>query len=234
MNWATIRFLLENTVFLLIGLQASRIVTELANSPLSTARIAGFCAAVLAAVIVLRLVCVTMARSLLFRRDTDVGDRAPSFSHSLVVGWAGMRGVVTLAAALLIPPGVEYRETLIFAAMVVTAGTLLLRDSLCRRWYARCIFAARCPRSVALQAAAVLQTASNAAIDELDRIRQPSDTDEAVDLVRSRIAARPDAMWKSSAAGMARNTRRGVSPVAAGHAGDRAGAGLADPIVRNG
>ena len=75
--------------------------------------------------IVLRLVCVTMARSLLFRRDTDVGDRTPSFSHSLVVGWAGMRGVVTLAA-LLIPPGVEYRETLIFAAMVVTAGTLLL------------------------------------------------------------------------------------------------------------
>ena len=99
----------------------------------------------LAAVIVLRLVCVTMARSLLFRRDTDVGDRTPSFSHSLVVGWAGMRGVVTLATALLIPPGVEYRETLIFAAMVVTAGTLLLRDSPCRRWYARCTSAARMP-----------------------------------------------------------------------------------------
>ena len=107
-NWATIQFLLENTVFLLIGLQASRIVTELANSPLSAGRIAGFCAAVLAAVIVLRLVWVTTARSFLFRRDTDVGDRTPSFSHSLVVGWAGMRGVVTLATALLIPPGVEY------------------------------------------------------------------------------------------------------------------------------
>ena len=40
-NWATIQFLLENTVFLLIGLQASRIVTELANSPLSTAGLPG-------------------------------------------------------------------------------------------------------------------------------------------------------------------------------------------------
>ena len=40
-NWATIQFLLENTVFLLIGLQASRIVTELANSPLSAAGLPG-------------------------------------------------------------------------------------------------------------------------------------------------------------------------------------------------
>ena len=195
-NWATIQFLLENTVFLLIGLQASRIVTELANSPLSAGRIAGFCAAVLAAVIVLRLVWVTTARSFLFRRDTDVGDRTPSFSHSLVVGWAGMRGVVTLATALLIPPGVEYRETLIFAAMVVTAGTLLLQGltlpAVVRALHLRGPDA----RSDALQAATVLQTASNAAIDELDRIRQPSDTDEAVGLVRSRIAARPDAMWE--------------------------------------
>jgi CPA1 family monovalent cation:H+ antiporter len=195
-NWATIRFLLENTVFLLIGLQVSGIATELANSPLSAARIAGFCAAVLAAVIVLRLVWVTMARSFLFRRDTDVGDHTPRWSHSLVVGWAGMRGVVTLAAALLIPPDVEYRETLIFAAMVVTAGTLLLQGltlpALVRALHLR----GPDPRSDALQAATVLQTASNAAIDELDRIRQPSDTDEALSLVRSRIAARPDAMWE--------------------------------------
>ena len=38
-----------------------------------------------------------------------------------------MRGVVTLALRLLIPSDVEFRETLIFAAMVVTAGTLLLQ-----------------------------------------------------------------------------------------------------------
>jgi CPA1 family monovalent cation:H+ antiporter len=195
-NWATIQFLLENTVFLLIGLQARGIVTEMANSPLSAARIAGFCAAVLAAVIILRLAWVTMARSFLFRRDTDVGDRTPRLSHSLVVGWAGMRGVVTLATALLIPPGVEHREVLIFAAMVVTAGTLLLQGltlpALVRALHLRGPDA----RSDALQAATVLQTASNAAIEELDRIREPDDTDEAVSLVRSRIAARPDAMWE--------------------------------------
>ena len=195
-NWATIQFLLENTVFLLIGLQARGIVTEMANSPLSAARIAGFCAAVLAAVIGLRLVWVTTARSFLFRRDTDVGDRTPRLSHSLVVGWAGMRGVVTLATALLLPPGVEQREVLIFAAMVVTAGTLLLQGltlpALVRALHLRGPDA----RSDALQAATVLQTASNAAIDELDRIREPDDTDEAVSLVRSRIAARPDAMWE--------------------------------------
>jgi CPA1 family monovalent cation:H+ antiporter len=85
---------------------------------------------------------------------------------------------------------------LIFAAMVVTAGTLLLQGltlpALARALRLRGPDA----RSDALQAATVLQTASNAAIADLDEIRQPTDSDETIDLVKSRIAARPDAMWE--------------------------------------
>ena len=196
LNWSTIQFLLENTVFLLIGLQASRIVRDMVNSDLSAGRIAALCAGVFAAVIVLRVAWVSLARTFLFRRQADVVKGPAPWSYTLVIGWAGMRGVVTLAAALLIPAEVEHRGTLIFAAMVVTAGTLLLQGltlpALARALRLRGPDA----RSDALQAATVLQTASNAAIADLDDIRQPTDTAETIELVKARIAARPDAMWE--------------------------------------
>ena len=53
--------------------------------------------------------------------------RRPALAHTMVIGWAGLRGVVTLAAAFLIPADVADREVLVFGAMVVTAGTLLIQ-----------------------------------------------------------------------------------------------------------
>jgi Na+/H+ antiporter len=195
-NWGTIQFLLENGVFLLIGLQARRIVSGMADSTLSVARLAAFCAAVLVAVIGLRLVWVGLGSVFLFRRDSDVADRRTPWSHALVIGWAGLRGVVTLATALLIPPGVPHRETLIFAAMLVTAGTLLLQGLTLPPLVRALRLRGPDARSDALQAATVIQTASNAAVDELERIRQPADMEHVVKLVRSRLASRPNALWE--------------------------------------
>ena len=70
-NWATIQFLLENTVFLLIGLQARTIIVANSESDLSGLQIAGFCAAVLGGVIIIRMLWVLGTRPLLFRRDRD-------------------------------------------------------------------------------------------------------------------------------------------------------------------
>jgi CPA1 family monovalent cation:H+ antiporter len=195
-NWATIEFLLETTVFLLIGLQARSIIEATSQSQLSGPQIAGFCAAVLASVIVIRLVWVLGTRPILFRRDTDMGDGPVPWSYALVIGWAGLRGVVTLAAAFLIPEGVPFRATLILAAMVVTAGTLLLQG-LTLPYLVRAL-GLRGPdaRSDALQAATVLQTSSNAAIAHLGEVVGPDDQPETVQMLRDRIAARPDAMWE--------------------------------------
>ena len=195
-NWGTIQFLLENGVFLLIGLQARWIVIGMADSTLSAGRIAAFCAAVLAAVIVLRLVWVGFGSFFLFRRDTDLSDRRTPWSYALVIGWAGLRGVVTLAAALLIPPEVPHRETLVFAAMLVTAGTLLLQGLTLPPLVRALRLRGPDARSDALQAATVIQTASNAAVDELERLRQPADMEHIVNLVRSRLASRPNALWE--------------------------------------
>ena len=68
-NWATIQFLLENTVFLLIGLQARRIIEALSTSTLSGGRSRCSCVGPLVGVIVLRLVWVTISRFLICRVD---------------------------------------------------------------------------------------------------------------------------------------------------------------------
>ena len=106
---------------------------------------------------------------------------------------------MTLAAAFLIPEDVPFRDTLIFAAMVVTAGTLLLQGLTLPLLVRALRLRGPDPRSDALQAATVLQTSSIAAIAHLGETVGPNDTPETVQLLRERIAARPAAMWESSA-----------------------------------
>ena len=72
MNWRTIAFLLENTVFLLIGLQADvDLRGRRRQRPVAAAGSSLVCAATLVAVIVLRLVWVFVARYLLVRPGPD-------------------------------------------------------------------------------------------------------------------------------------------------------------------
>jgi CPA1 family monovalent cation:H+ antiporter len=194
-NWATIQFVLENTVFLLIGLQVRRIIDDISHSELSAGRIAAFCLGVLAGVIVLRLVWLALSRVFLFRRDRDPEAETPPWSFTLVLGWAGLRGVVTLATAFLIPE-VRYREILVFAALVVTAGTLLLQGLTLPILVRRLGLRGPDPRSDALQAATVLQSSRFAALAELERVKRATDSDETLNLLRERIANRPNALWE--------------------------------------
>jgi len=195
-NWSTIQFVLENAVFLLIGLQARRIVNDLQASELSAARIAVLCVAVLVGVIVLRLVWVAGSRVFIFRRDRDADAPLPPWGATFVIGWAGLRGVVTLAAAFLIPIEVQHREVLVFVAMVVTAGTLLLQGLTLPILVRRLGLRGPDARSDALQAATVLQSASIAALDALERVKRPTDAKETLDLLRERISQRPHAIWE--------------------------------------
>ena len=193
-NWTTIQFLLENTVFLLIGLQAKRILAQMTDSELSGGRITVFCLAVLAAVIVLRMAWVALARFILITGRERGGP--PPWSHTIVVGWAGLRGVVTLAAAFLIPEDVPERNLLIFTAMVVTAGTLLLQGLTLPALVRRLGLRGPDARADALQAATVVQTAANAAIARLDDMSSEVDDSNTLDVVRARVAGRPDALWE--------------------------------------
>ncbi|WP_395657097.1 cation:proton antiporter [Nocardioides sp.] len=195
-NWRTIAFLLENTVFALIGLQAQWILQDLADSTLSGARIATVCLATLVAVIVLRLVWVFPARYLLVRPGPDqVTGHTPPWSFTFLLGWAGMRGVVTLAAAFIIPEDTEHREVLLTAAFTVVAGTLLIQG-LSLPWLARRLHVpSPDPLDDALARATLLQQASKAAIEELERIEY-DDHAGVSDLIRQRLDQRNFAAWE--------------------------------------
>jgi len=195
MNWRTIAFLLENTVFVLIGLQARWIVGDVAHSDLATGRIVAVCAGALMAVIVLRLAWVFPARYLLVRPKPDHTGHRPPPSYTFIIGWAGMRGVVTLAAAFLIPEDAPHREILLLIAFTVVAGTLFIQG-LTLPWVARRL-RVQAPDAAddALARATLLQQASKAGLEYLDAL-QREDVHGVDELIRQRVNQRNFAAWE--------------------------------------
>ncbi len=196
LNWRTIAFVLENAVFLLIGLQASAIVEGAGEGELSWGRIVAVCAATLAACMVLRMVWVFPARYLIVRPGPDpVTGRKPPWTTTFILGWAGMRGVVTLAAAFVIPPDTRYREVLLLMAFTVVAGTLFLQGA-SLPWFARRLHVrSPDPAEDALARATLLQQASKAALHRLDELEY-DDPQGVVDLIRQRLDQRNFAAWE--------------------------------------
>ena len=196
LNWRTIAFVLENTVFLLIGLQARNIVDGAGAGELSWGRILGVCGATLLACIVLRLVWVFPVRYLIVRPGPDATTgRRPPWTFTFILGWAGMRGVVTLAAAFVIPEDTRYREVLLLMAFTVTAGTLLLQGT-SLPWVARRLrVPSPDPAEDALARATLLQQASKAALHRLEEIEY-DDSQGVVDLIRQRLDQRNCAAWE--------------------------------------
>ena len=195
-NWRTIAFVLENTVFLLIGLQAQWLFRDVADSSLSTGRIVAVCVATLVGVVALRMVWMFVSRYALVRPgpDPDIGYKPP-WTFTFVLGWAGMRGVVTLAAAFVIPVEAEHREVLLFVAFTVVAGTLFIQG-LSLGWVARRLgVPSPDPMDDALARATILQQASKAGFAELERM-DLEDPHGVGELLEQRIDQRNFAAWE--------------------------------------
>ena len=196
MNWRTIAFVLENTVFLLIGLQAGWIVEDVSESTLSSARIAAVCAAVLVGCIVMRIAWVFAARYLLVRPGPDPSTgQKPPWTFTLILGWAGIRGVVTLAAAFLIPKDTPHREVLLLIAFTVVAGTLFLQGLSLPMLARRLRVPSPDPMEDALARATLLQQASKAGYKVLQNLEY-DDQQGVVKLVKQRIEQRNFAAWE--------------------------------------
>ncbi len=189
MNWRTIAFLLENAVFLLIGLQCRWILDDVRDSGTPIGRIVLVCAAALVGVVVLRFVWVFATRWTLVR-----GSAGP-WSHTVLLGWAGMRGVVSLAAAFVIPAGTDYREVLLLVAFTVVAGTLLVQG-LTLPWLVRRLGVTGAdPAEDALARATLLEQASRAGLAVLDQ-SEYDDPHGVADLIRHRLEERNFAAWE--------------------------------------
>jgi monovalent cation/hydrogen antiporter len=192
-TWRTVAFVLENTVFLLIGLQLDWILAGLADSTLTSGRIVLVCGATLATVIVVRLAWVFA--TWVFRR---VGDDPLPASWTFLIGWAGMRGVVTLAAAFVIPEDAPHREVLLMMAFTVVAGTLFLQGLTLPLLTRLLGVPAPDPAEDALARAALLQQAADAGLARLDELDY--DDHHGVDArIRARLDQRSFAAWEQLA-----------------------------------
>ncbi len=129
--WQMLLFLLNGLIFILIGLQLPSIMTRLSDYP--TADLALYAVAVSVTVIAVRILWIFPATYLPRRLSAGLRarDPAPPWQAVLVIGWAGMRGVVSLAAALSLPltlPSGEAfpeRALIIFLTFVVILVTLV-------------------------------------------------------------------------------------------------------------
>lgn len=196
-NWDTVQFLLENSVFLLIGLQVRTIIDSVQDDSLGAGRVWLGCAVILLAVLVLRPVWVFPAtylpRLIPSVRRTDP---APPWQFPAIVSWAGMRGVVTLAAVLTLPDGLEHRNVLVLAAMVVVAGTLVLQGFTLPALVRALGLPGPDKREDALNQASLMQLATAAGMARLDQLRRESDPPEVMDMLRRRTQERGLAAWE--------------------------------------
>jgi monovalent cation/hydrogen antiporter len=123
--WEMLVFLLNGLVFILIGMQLSAILGGIERELLVQAL--EIALAVVLTVIGVRLTWVFAASYLKWiglRRLRQAAER-PDPRGTLVVGWAGMRGVVSLAAALALPLDTPGRNLLIFVTFCVILATLV-------------------------------------------------------------------------------------------------------------
>jgi monovalent cation/hydrogen antiporter len=203
--WRALQLILESFAFLLIGLQLPRIVGD--QRGVSAAVLLTSSVAVLATVILVRLGWVFVGAYLprvLFAAVREREPRPPA-SQVFIVAWAGMRGVVSLAAAFAVPmttlsgapfPGRVHIEFLTF---VVVVGTLLLHGLtlpwLIRRFGVRGDEA----RTDAIAAAAAQEKAATAAADRLDELLAEADTAEAeraAEVLRAWNTRRRNSAWE--------------------------------------
>jgi CPA1 family monovalent cation:H+ antiporter len=134
--WEVAVFVLNALAFLLIGLQLRGILERIAPEELRTYLL--FALAICATVIVVRILWWMPYNTLVRWQLRGRVPRArhttmlPTAGSGLVVSWAGMRGIVTIAAALALPEAADgtqfpYRDLILLAAFGVVLGTLVVQ-----------------------------------------------------------------------------------------------------------
>jgi monovalent cation/hydrogen antiporter len=131
--WENLTFLLNAILFVLVGLQLPVVLDGLSGIPTGT--LLGYAAAVSATVIVVRLIWQSTTPYVIRALDRRPSQRArrAGWRPRLIVGWAGMRGAVSLAAALALPNVTDaggafpQRDLIVFLTFAVILATLVLQ-----------------------------------------------------------------------------------------------------------
>jgi CPA1 family monovalent cation:H+ antiporter len=128
--WETVVFVLNILAFIFIGLQIRPILESL--EPAARGRYLAVAGVVVVTVIVVRVAWHMSFNAVVRWRDRRLGFRPPrpmlrpTVGSGLVISWAGMRGIVSLAAALALPTRFPYRDLIVLTAFAVVLGTLVI------------------------------------------------------------------------------------------------------------
>lgn len=129
--WETVVFALNILAFIFIGLQIRPILQSL--EPVDCARYLTVAGAVLLTVIVVRFAWHMSFNAVIQWRDRRFGFNPPhpmlrpTSGSGLVISWAGMRGIVSVAAAMALPAAFPYRDLIVLTTFSVVLGTLLIQ-----------------------------------------------------------------------------------------------------------
>jgi len=128
--WETVVFALNILAFIFIGLQIRPILESLDVA--DRGRYFAVAGAVLLTVIVVRVVWQMSFNAVVRWRHRRFGFHPPrpmlrpTVRSGLIISWAGMRGIVSLAAALALPSAFPYRDLIVLTAFSVVLGTLAI------------------------------------------------------------------------------------------------------------
>src|SRR5256884_5320439 len=130
-----VEFLLTGFVFILIGLQLPEVLRALSGNAVPIRQLVWYALVISLPVILIRVLWVFPATYLprwLFKTIREK-DPYPKWQHVTIVAWTGMRGVVSLAAALALPDTIRDgspfpgRDLILFLTFIVILATLVVQ-----------------------------------------------------------------------------------------------------------
>ena len=131
--WATVGFALNGLVFILIGLELPVVIEDLGSYSIAEAIKYGLVISLITIVVRLVYVFPIAYVPVWLGNKVRMDTRNPLWKGPLIVGWAGMRGVVSLASALSIPllmgsqVAFPHRNLIIFITFIVILVTLVFQ-----------------------------------------------------------------------------------------------------------
>lgn len=129
--WRVLMFVLEASVFILIGLSLRTVLTRAGGVETVLHELGLPVLAIIVALIVARFAWVYLSEAFVWARSRLglAKDGSLGLASATVMGWAGMRGVVTLAAALTLPDTFPGRDFILIAAFGVILVTVVVQGS---------------------------------------------------------------------------------------------------------
>ncbi|PIB94665.1 sodium:proton antiporter [Caulobacter sp. FWC2] len=177
--WETATTVLNVLAFTMVGLQLRPIVANLNAAQWRDYPL--YALAILSIVIGVRLTWVLLYGAVRLvsghQPDQLLGTWTGTLKSGLVVGWSGMRGIVTVAAALALPQGFPQREFIQLVAFVVVLGTLVIQGLTLKpllkalRFPADTVVADEIRRAREAVALAALQSLGDREGDAVERLR---------------------------------------------------------------